>query len=604
MDYMHISGEMTIPSEHDLEHSKVFKTRGIKAMVSDYAKATGVSAYEYEKEEYASYFLSDIRTSRQSQCLVVRNRTVVSDLHGARYIGVRPKISFTHIQNLCTDIKVANDGVIEANLGLFPDDIVDRNMSHILNSSFNSKALKESLIEYTVDQFNRFNMVSPFRDTKNQVYEYEGNLYVRVRVNCSSDKLISFSNGEKHRGGEYIWCNLKPIKILIDDDENVAYFEKIIIGGIPFNVSINDIKNSFKNTILYNYLNIYLKKEIMQTYRPKKKKTLAPIGKEKTLATIENDKLRKFNFLATFLERIYNIFPFLRKRTAIPESVVTEIANSNIIDAEGGIVPEVEEKALEVKKEAVEVIDIEKINELCDYIREKAPLLIPTKRKEVLDKLKQLLYSHKKEVDDLADDMYIKYNLTVCDYDSSQKILWQELNSLKLEVDTSLKDVSNLVNYGTDYIIYLKNLIEEYRKIDKQGSYDARRGYLVDLFGIIEKIDADFNKLAPYLRNEILELIFLTINAIINIPWETSPEFKEHYYMSDFFMKRENIANKLINWFELYYLENEDKLSEELRKRYYNLKFDDKKVNKLYYIVELAHIIDPTLFLEKETKAK
>ena len=604
MDYMHISGEMTIPSEHDLEHSKVFKTRGIKAMVSDYAKATGVSAYEYEKEEYASYFLSDIRTSRQSQCLVVRNRTVVSDLHGARYIGVRPKISFSNIQNLCTDIKVANDGVLEANLGLFPDDIVDRNMSHILNSSFNSKALKESPIEYTVDQINKFNMVSPFRDTKNQVYEYEGNLYVRVRVNCSSDELISFSNGEKHRGGEYIWCNLKPIKILIDDDENVAYFEKIIIGGIPFNISINNIKNSFKNTILYYYLNNYLIKEIMQTYRPKEKKTLAPIGKEKTLATIENDKLRKFNFLAIFLERIYNIFPFLKKKTAIPESVVTEIANSNIIDAEGVVVPEAEEKALEVKKEEVEVIDVERINELCDYIREKAPLLIPTKRKEVLEKLRTLLSNNKKEMDDLDSDMYIKYNLTVCDYDTSKKILWQELNGLKLEVDTALGDVNNLVNYGLDYVTYLKNLIEEYRKIDKQEWSDNRKEYLVQFLKIIDKIDADFNKIAPYLRDEILELIFLTINTIINIPWEQSSEFKAHYCMTDFFMKREDIANKLINWFELYYLENEDKLSEELRKRYYNLKFDDRKINKLYYIVELAHIIDPTLFLEKETKAK
>ena len=74
--------------------------------------------------------------------------------------------------------------------------------------------------------------------------------------------------------------------------------------------------------------------------------------------------------------------------------------------------------------------------------------------------------------------------------------------------------------------------------------------------------------------------------------------------MTDLFMKREDIANKLINWFELYYLENEDKLSDELRKRYYNLKFDDKKVNKLYYIVELAHIIDPSLFLEKDNKTK
>lgn len=601
MDYIHISGEMTIPSEHDLEHSKVFKTRGIKAMVSDYAKATGVSAYEYEKEEYASYFISNIRTSRQGQCLVVRNRTVASDLHGARYIGVRPKISLSNIQSFCTDIEVANDGVLEANLGLFPDDIVDRNMSHILNSSFNSKALKESPIEYTVDQNNKFNMVSPFREAKNQVYEYEGNLYVRVRVNCSSDELISFSNGEKHRGGDYIWCNLKPIKILIDDDENVAYFEKIIIGGIPFNVSINNIKNSFKNTILYYYLNNYLKKEIMQTYRPKEKKTLAPIGKEKTLATIENDKLRKFNFLAAFLERIYNIFPFLRKRTAIPESVVTEIEDSNIIDAEGTVVLE-EEKGLEVKEE-VEVIDVERINELCDYIREKAPLLIPTKRKEVLEKLRTLLSNNQKEMDDLDSDMYIKYNLTVCDYDTSKKILWQELNGLKLEVDTALNDVNNLVNYGLDYVTYLKNLIEEYRKIDKQEWRDNRKEYLVQLLKIIDKIDADFNKIAPYLRDGILELIFLTINTIINIPWKQSPDFEWHRWMEDSF-KGKDIGDKLINWFLLYYLENEDKLDENLRKRYYNLKFDDRKENKLYYIVELAHIIDPTLFLDKEPKVK
>lgn len=595
MDYRKLNCKIRILDRREANDLLIFKFFGREAELSDFARATGATSHRARSDKVGKYlflygydYFSDV-FDRMTKKEYLENAT-------SRRYGVRPCLPFSSIKSLCSNIKRVIDGILEADLGLFPDDIVDENLELELNNLFEHSNLKESSSKFTTDSVSVNDTRSKFIPKENETYEYDGNLYARVQINISDETIVF--NGKSYKNGDYAWFKLNPIRLWIDEEADIAVFKKIPIGGIQYD-NIKKLKNDygmmkgFNSVNLYRYLNKYLKREIMQIHEP---------VKEQGLATTKNSKLRKFNFLAAFLERAYNIFPFLRKRTAIPESVVTEIANSNIIDAEGFVVPEEEEKALEVKKED-EVIDIEKINELCDYIREKAPLLIPTKRKEVLDKLKQLLYSHKKEVDDLDDDMYIKYNLTVCDYDSSQKILWQELNSLKLEVDTSLKDVSNLVNYGTDYIIYLKNLIEEYRKIDKQEWCDNRREYLVQFLKIIDKIDADFNKIAPYLRNEILELIFLTINAIINIPWEQNQEFSAHKYLSDSF-KDKDIADKLINWFELYYLENEDKLSEELRKRYYNLKFDDEKVNKLYYIVELARIIDPTLFLEKETKAK
>lgn len=596
MDYRKLNCEIRIPNGKEAEELKIFNFFGKDADLSDFARATGATNCDIESNKVGNYLLLggyeysiSYFFNKMTKAKYYKNAT-------SRRYGVRPCLPFSSIKSLCSNIKRVIGGILEADLGLFPDDIVDGNLELELNNLFEHSNLKESSSKFTTDSVSVNDTLSKFIPKKNKTYEYDGNLYARVQINIS-DETIDF-NGKSYKNGDYAWFKLNPIGLWIDKKADIAVFKKIPIGGIQYdnlegkNVHSLSIGN-FNHTNMYTYLNKYLKEEIMQIYEP---------VKEQGLATIENDKLRKFNFLAAFLERIYKIFPFLKKKTAIPENLVKEIEVPNIIDAEGTLVPE-EDKALEVKKEEVEVIDVERINELCDYIREKAPLLIPTKRKEILEKLRTLLSNNQKEMDDLDSDMYIKYNLTVCDYDTSKKILWQELNGLKLEVDTALNDVNNLVNYGLDYVTYLKNLIEEYRKIDKQEWRDNREEYLISLLKIIDKIDADFNKIAPYLRDEILELIFLTINTIINIPWKQSPDFKWHRWMEDSF-KGKDIGDKLINWFLLYYLENEDKLDENLRKRYYNLKFDDRKENKLYYIVELAHIIDPTLFLDKEPKVK
>ena len=64
------------------------------------------------------------------------------------------------------------------------------------------------------------------------------------------------------------------------------------------------------------------------------------------------------------------------------------------------------------------------------------------------------------------------------------------------------------------------------------------------------------------------------------------------------------ILDKLITWFDLYFLTNKDKLSSELQAKYYNIKMTMSKDNKFAYIVELANIIDVTLLLEENNDKK
>ena len=423
MDYRKLNCAIRILGRKEANDLLIFKFFGREAELSDFARATGATYDHCRSDKVGNYLLLDGYDYFISDVFCQMKKTEYLENATSRRYGVRPCLPFSSIKSLCSNIKRVIHGILEADLGLFPDDIVDENLELELNNFFEHLNLKESSSKFTTDSVTVNDTRSKFIPKENKTYEYDGNLYARVQINIS-DETIDF-NGKSYKNGDYAWFKLNPIRLWIDERADIAVFKKIPIGGIQYD-NIKKLKNDyemmkgFNGVNLYRYLNKYLKREIMQIHEP---------VKEQGLATKKNSKLRKFNFLATFLERIYNIFPFLRKRTAIPKSVVTEIANSNIIDAEGVVVPEVEEKALEVKKEEVEVIDVEKINELCDYIREKAPLLFPTKRKEVLDKLIQLLYSHKKEVDDLDDDMYIKYNLTLCDYDSSQSTTLPRLGS-------------------------------------------------------------------------------------------------------------------------------------------------------------------------------
>lgn len=244
-------------------------------------------------------------------------------------------------------------------------------------------------------------------------------------------------------------------------------------------------------------------------------------------------------------------------------------------------------------------INNKEINRLCDYIKEKSLLLVPTKSKEVLERLKQLLDTHEREVKDLDSEMYIIYNLTLMTYEDSRLNLWRGLSSLKVEVDSLLKDTNNILNYGEEYVICLRNCVEKHQSL-KYGDLPGA-GAVENLVNLVKKIDGEYDKIFPYYRDEILKLIFLSIHFLNEIN-PNSIYFYVKYRKEG--IDELQILDKLITWFDLYFLTNKDKLSSELQAKYYNIKMTMSKDNKFAYIVELANIIDVTLLLEENNDKK
>ena len=89
------------------------------------------------------------------------------------------------------------------------------------------------------------------------VYEYKGVKYTRVKVNsCFDGNLVKFNNGEKYKDGDYVWFELKPIRLWIDEETDKAVFEKGVIYGLQFNKEKN-YDGNFEETDLGKYLEIF-----------------------------------------------------------------------------------------------------------------------------------------------------------------------------------------------------------------------------------------------------------------------------------------------------------------------------------------------------------
>lgn len=587
--------------DENTKQLEIFKIRGTKAAVSDWAIATGVSVnddyYVTDRETLDNracwYYLKDRYGDGSVQAVDRKGDKGYLDLD-ERVFAVRPTLSFSKIKNMCSNIVRADDGVLEADFGLLPAKLHSRQLQNKLKKLLYVRKLTKLSGTYTTDSRKCEDFYNGFRAKENSVYEYQGIKYARVKIKpCYHEELVKFNNGEIYKDGDYVWVELQPIRLWIDEETDTAVFEKGVISGLQFNKG-RYYDGNFEKTDLGYFLNNIFLKEILQFNTEVKSIDVV----EKT--TVEQIP-KKQNIIALLLRKLIDVFPFLKSILGSSYNQKALTASSNNlakIDADPSKDKVSDIKSKEKNEEKLEINNKE-INKLCDYIKEKSLLLVPTKSKEVLEKLKQLLDTHEREVKDLDSEMYIKYNLTLMTYEDSRLNLWRELSSLKVEVDSLLKDTNNILNYGEEYVIYLRNCVEKYQSL-KYGSLPGD-GAIKNLVNLVKKIDGEYDKIFPYYRDEILKLIFLSIHFLNEInPWAI--DIYVTYQKEG--IDELQILDKLITWFELYFLTNKDKLSSELQAKYYNIKMTMSKDNKFAYIVELAKIIDTTLLLEKDNDKK
>ena len=456
--------------------------------------------------------------------------------------------------------RINSKGVCEVELGEFFLKEVDRTTKNKLNVYANKN-----------DKFDRFKL---FNDNSsdaiwvgNPIYDFEGKYYIRYGGN---DR-------------EYRWFESIPIVWLIDEKTNT-----LVSKNTFFSVRSYDILNGDYEQYMEEKMSYEMFPDLLMIYD--------------NFIEKENERKKNQRFYVRFIKRLKSIFYGNNTKELSSTSSTNLVpASSNdlaIIDAAPSKDKVSDIKSEEKNEEKIEINNIE-INRLCDYIKEKSLLLVPTKSKEVLERLKQLLDTHEREVKDLDSEMYIKYNLTLMTYEDSRLNLWRGLSSLKVEVDSLLKDTNNILNYGEEYVIYLRNCVEKYQNL-KYGDLPGD-GVIKNLVNLVKKIDGKYDEIFPYYRDEILKLIFLSIHFLNDINPDSIYIYVTYHKEG---IDELQILDKLITWFDLYFLTNKDKLSSELQAKYYNIKMTMSKDNKFAYIVELANIIDVTLLLEENNDKK
>lgn len=235
----------------------MFKMRGVTSAITDYATALGgrylpwkFNQITKENEEYAAgigkYITKNIDTSGTIYGVSLFG-SLTNFFCDRSDVGERIVFKWTEIKDYCSNITTAEDGILEAEYGLLPDNAVCQNLQEELNHALKNNTLEKLPLTYIT---NITETNQKLLKEQQEVYEYKGEWYARVKVKPQYEKdYIRLSNKQFYKIGNYVWIKIKPIKFWVDLIENIAVSEKIVIAGIT------PIKTSLKSLTLDNKKN-------------------------------------------------------------------------------------------------------------------------------------------------------------------------------------------------------------------------------------------------------------------------------------------------------------------------------------------------------------
>ena len=94
-------------------------------------------------------------------------------------------------------------------------------------------------------------MAKIFLPEKQEYFEYNGEIYARIRANSDfGDNYFTLSNEEKYKHYNYVWVKVEPIVWLKHPLDDIMISEKEIIAGVRFDKTKGGYNGDFNTTEL------------------------------------------------------------------------------------------------------------------------------------------------------------------------------------------------------------------------------------------------------------------------------------------------------------------------------------------------------------------
>lgn len=277
---------LTIPSKYKIYGGHlcrnpqlyILKVRGTRAAITDYAIISGGYVLDPGGDfDFKDHYIYG-RFSLENRIGSYWTKTGDGDLdtyvigHSGKYyscngdsrnVGIRPILQFSSIHDICSKTARNFDNILEMQYGEYPQRAVPKELQKTLEELYQQKSLMVTGKKYTRDKTAHNNYNQEFQKEEQEEYEYQGEKYVRVRVNsCFDNRKITLSNREQYQDGDYVWIKVEPIIWWIDEYQNIAVTEKILLAGIQFKYK-RDYEGEFEDTDLKWFMDTYFSKEIL-----------------------------------------------------------------------------------------------------------------------------------------------------------------------------------------------------------------------------------------------------------------------------------------------------------------------------------------------------
>lgn len=259
----------SLPTSKNLYgENNIFKNYDSKAAITDFAIVTSgfvSSVYHVNKENTLDSRCGEYWFIRDNN----NRRTTDGDNLSCNYYdsgnrgSIRPIISYSEIKDICQNKKIINDDIQQVEYGEYPQHAVFKSLQVTLEELYKKGNLKKTNKTYTIN--NSQNDEDFLKTTNIDEYEYNQKKYVRVIPNLYfiyEDDGVLLSNGKTYTHKNPVWIEVKPIKWLIDEKQNIAISEKILFAGKQFH-KVRNYEGNFEESDIKKFLDYHFSKDII-----------------------------------------------------------------------------------------------------------------------------------------------------------------------------------------------------------------------------------------------------------------------------------------------------------------------------------------------------
>lgn len=182
-------------------------------------------------------------------------------------VGARPVISYSLISSELRNLEKDENGNIIGEFGEYVRNVVDENLSKILENEYLNSSINQTGKDYTTDSINLTKEFHTFQPRKHIEYEYNGEKYIRFVIDSNpfNDSFYygkRLTDGRKIKTGEVYWLKVEPIRWLIDKESDIVLAKEILFSGINFK-NERDYKGNFENTNIKKFMDECFSKDII-----------------------------------------------------------------------------------------------------------------------------------------------------------------------------------------------------------------------------------------------------------------------------------------------------------------------------------------------------